>query len=171
MCMLCLVNYSEGVIEITICCSIPNSRVCFPQLNHCYHCIPLSNVGGPAFLYEQFPAWFGLQDLTASLQRIITGIGLKNSGSGPSMQRYSIFFFDSDDLPSVLVCFIRENIRSTLAIDSDSENNNSTSNKARFHEPLWLDWKILYQTKQIQYFGLSTVTPTLLALITVTKSH
>ena len=63
---------------------------------------------------------------------------MKNSGSGPSMQiRIKVLkvFSDSDDLPSVLICFIRESICSTLAFDTGSENNSSTSNKTRFHKP------------------------------------
>ena len=99
-----------------------------------------SNVGDPVFV--TFFVWAIpslVWDLTASFQRVIARIGSKNSGSGPFMQiqiKVLKIFPDSDDLPSILICFIRENICSTLAFDTGSENNNSSSNRTRFHKTL-----------------------------------
>ena len=121
---------------MTISCSILNLSVYFLQLNHSCYCFPLNRaVLGVLFLvrflYVQLSAWFGLQDLTASFQRVIVGIGSKNSDSAPSMQiwiKVLKVFFDSEVLPSILIRFIRENICLSLVFDTTSENNSSNKN-------------------------------------------
>ena len=128
--MFCLMNNSDLWNEVTMCCSILNLRVCFPQLNNCRHCLPRN-------------------------QTVTAGVWSKNSGSGPPVKiqiKVLKSFSDSDDLPSVLIRFVRKNICSTLAFDTGSENNNSTNNKARFEEPFWLDWKYCAKQNDICFF-------------------
>ena len=94
--------------------------------------------------------------LTTLFERVIPGIGSKNFGPGPSMQiRVKVLniFSNNEDLSSVLIRFSRENVCSTLAFDTGSENNNSTSNKTRCHKPLQFDWNILCQATH--YLGFS----------------
>lgn len=83
-------------------------------------------------------------------------------------------FFDSGDLSSILICFIKENICWTLAFDTGSKSNNSTSIETRCHKLLWLDWKIYVKQHNIWSFqAISTWKCTCrdfaTALITVTN--
>lgn len=59
---------------------------------------------------------------------------------------------DSGNLSSILICFIKENICWTLAFDTGSKNNNSTSIETRCHKLLWLDWKIYVKQHNIWSF-------------------
>lgn len=108
------------------------------------------------FLYVWFPTWFGLR-LDWIIPKGHCGNRMKKIWFWPfhanSNQGTQNFFSSSEDLPSVLICFVRENICLTLAFDTGSESNNSTSSKSRFHKPLWLDWKSLCQTTQYLFFS------------------
>ena len=80
--------------------------------------------------------WFRNQASTASFQSVILRLGSKSYKDGPCIQtckRFLNLSFDKEFLALVLILFIKETNRPTLAFDMGSINKSFMKSKADFH--------------------------------------